>query len=1027
MTEPHIEIREVGRPPRVVVVDHALEIGRDQVGVTITDDGISRRHLKLLPSPLGLSVVDLGSRNGTLLNGVPVTNRTNLADGDVIRIGRTDLVVRLPEDAVPVPAGPRVRSFDSVGDVPAPPPLVIPPRPPRAATTLARRLFRGPETDPMFRTYTELPSRIPVRVWRAVRVVSVVSYLSLAAVLVIWPQTGLLIFFGIVIPILPVLFFIAPGVWRNICPLSSANQSARVLGFTLGRTPPRWLQERGFLIAMTLFFGIAGARLAVFNTSGTATAVLLLCVMGAAFTGGLLFKGKSGWCSSICPMLPVQRLYGQTPFALSPNSHCRPCLACTRNCFDFQPQLAQQADLHDPETTWHQPRRLFASALPGFVLGFFTFLGQTELTTTEVYARLTIYVLASVGLCFAVEAFLGISAGMVTALWGAAALNLFYWHGTPRAGDALSALLGVGDLSWLRWPVLSLVAPITLLWLVRTYWAERRYLAETGADEVTDLGMPMMPAAVPSPTTAATAPTGSQPAAEVEFVEAATSVPAGTGQSVLELAEGCGIAIEAGCRMGVCGADPVAIVAGGELLSRAEEEEQSTLRRLGLAPNTRMACCARVTEGRVRVSLVPEKGAPAADVSSDYDRAITSVVIVGTGVAGVTTADFVRRGHPDCEVHLIGAEPHLLYNRMAISRVVYGRTAMTGLPLLEEQWYDDNRITTWQNTLATELDLGRRFVELGTGQRLFFDRLVLATGSRATTPDLPGFGGAGTFVLRTAEDGSRIRAYAQRHAVRSAVVGGGGLLGLEAAYALGRLGLEVTVLERSDRLLSRNIDRRAGQLVRQHLSRAGIQVRYQSTAVALEGETALQQVRLDDGSVLPAGIFLAAIGITPNTELAAAAGIEVERGIVVDDRMSTSVPGIFAVGDAAQHDGQVLGLWPVATKQAEVAAANLLGGDESITSDLPAMILKGVDLDLTAIGRVVPEPGDEVFTEDLPAVPSYRRLLVADGVVVGVLVLGPHPEFLAAATTAVKRGLRLDDAVRARVRAGEWLAVKDAV
>ena len=310
---------------------------------------------------------------------------------------------------------------------------------------------------------------------------------------------------------------------------------------------------------------------------------------------------------------------------------------------------------------------------------------------------------------------------------------------------------------------------------------------------------------------------------------------------------------------------------------------------------------------------------------------------------------------------------------------------------------------------------------------MFFDRLVLATGSRATTPDLPGFGGPGTFVLRTAEDGSRIRAYAQRHAVRSAVVGGGGLLGLEAAYALNRLGLKVTVLERSDRLLSRNIDRRAGQLVRQHLSRAGIEVRYQATAVALEGDAALQQVRLDDGSVLPAGIFLAAIGITPNTELAAAAGIEVDRGIVVDDRMSTSVPGVFAVGDAAQHDGQVLGLWPVATKQAEVAAANLLGGDESLASDLPAMILKGVDLDLTAIGRVVAQPGDEVFTEDLPALPSYRRLLVADGVVVGVLVLGPHPEFLAAATTAVKRGLRLDDAALARVRAGDWLAVKDAV
>jgi nitrite reductase (NADH) large subunit len=386
----------------------------------------------------------------------------------------------------------------------------------------------------------------------------------------------------------------------------------------------------------------------------------------------------------------------------------------------------------------------------------------------------------------------------------------------------------------------------------------------------------------------------------------------------------------------------------------------------------------------------------------------------------------VRRGHPDCEIHLIGSEPHLLYNRMGISRVVYGRSAMSGLTLLDEEWYDDHRITTWQNTLATELDLARRVVVLGTGQRLFFDRLVLATGSRATAPPLTGFGGPGTFVLRTAEDGSRIRAYAQQHRVRSAVVAGGGLLGLEAAHALARLGLDVTVLERADRLLSRNIDARASQLVHQHLGRTGVHVRYGVTAAALEGRATLEQVRLSDGSVLPAGIFLAAIGITPNTDLAATAGLAVDRGIVVDDRMRTSAPGVYAVGDAAQHDGQVLGLWPVATKQAEVAAANLLGEDAILEADLPAMILKGVGLELSAIGRVEPGPRDQVFTEDLPALPSYRRLLVEDGLVVGVLALGPHPEFLAAATTAVKRGLRLDDAALTRLRAGDWLAVKDA-
>ena len=133
---------------------------------------------------------------------------------------------------------------------------------------------------------------------------------------------------------------------------------------------------------------------------------------------------------------------------------------------------------------------------------------------------------------------------------------------------------------------------------------------------------------------------------------------------------------------------------------------------------------------------------------------------------------------------------------MGISRIVYGRSAMSGLYLLDEQWYDDHRITTWLNTLATEIDVAGRSVLLGTGQRLFFDRLILATGSRATTIPLEGFGVPGTFVLRQAEDASADPRHSrQQHGVRAAVVAGGGLLGLEAAHSLHRLGLKVTVLE----------------------------------------------------------------------------------------------------------------------------------------------------------------------------------------------------------------------------------------
>jgi NADPH-dependent 2,4-dienoyl-CoA reductase/sulfur reductase-like enzyme/ferredoxin len=689
-------------------------------------------------------------------------------------------------------------------------------------------------------------------------------------------------------------------------------------------------------------------------------------------------------------------------------------VACTKNCYDFKPQVAQQADMHDDDPAWFQPRRLFASALPGFILGFFMLLGSS-LTTWHVYERLILYVGASVGGFFAVEALLGLSAGMVTALWGSVAINVFYWYSSLTLVGALHTITGATGIAWLRWPMRAVVLLLSLIWISRTYWSERRFLAETGA----------------APQLLQIAPAAAKALEKIEKEEAEVRVEDRTvsveiGASLLEVIEANDLPIEAGCRMGVCGADPVRVLSGGDCLSEPEEEERTTLRRLGLAASTRMACCARVQKGSIEVSLTPERGVPSAARPVTYDRSIASVVVVGTGIAGVTAADFVRRGHPDCEIHLVGNESHLLYNRMGISRVVYGRSAMSGLYLLDEQWYNDNRITTWLNTLATEIDTKRRRVRLGTGEQLDYDRLILAMGSSSSVPPFPGFGMPGTFVLRQASDAGQIRSYAQAHAARHAVVAGAGLLGLEAAYALHELGLHVTVLERGKRLMSRNIDERASALVHAHFERAGIEVAYGASTAAIEGSVGVQSVRLEDGRVLPCDVFLACVGITPNAELARTAGIECNRGVLVDDRMATSAPHVYAAGDVAEHAGLVLGLWPIAAKQGEVAATNALGGDERIVAEMPAMILKGVGLELSVVGRIEAEPGDDVVTDEDARAPSYRRLVVSNGVVAGGLVLGHHPEVLAALTAAWKKAAPVDAAVLARVRAGDWLAIKDA-
>jgi nitrite reductase (NADH) large subunit len=230
-----------------------------------------------------------------------------------------------------------------------------------------------------FPNYMQMRQWIPLPVWHGIRLASVGIALGLCIILLVQPALGLWLFWQVLIPFVPMLFFVAPGIWRNICPLAALNQTPRLFQFTRGLTLPRWLQEYGYVVAITLFLLIVPTRKVLFNSSGVATALLILLLLGAAFVMGNFFKGKSGWCSSICPLLPVQRIYGQTPFLTVANSHCQPCLGCTKNCYDFNPRVAYLADLHDPDRHFSAYRKFFVGLFPGFVLAFYTLPGAQPL------------------------------------------------------------------------------------------------------------------------------------------------------------------------------------------------------------------------------------------------------------------------------------------------------------------------------------------------------------------------------------------------------------------------------------------------------------------------------------------------------------------------------------------------------------------------------------------------------------------------------------------------------------------------
>jgi NAD(P)H-nitrite reductase large subunit/ferredoxin len=499
------------------------------------------------------------------------------------------------------------------------------------------------------------------------------------------------------------------------------------------------------------------------------------------------------------------------------------------------------------------------------------------------------------------------------------------------------------------------------------------------------------------------------------------------GDTLLSIAEQNGVRIEAGCRMGMCGADPVRILRGLENLTASTGTERATLQRVGAGEGCRMACVAHPT-GPVTLSLDLGASVSAADGDGDgtapgveVDPSVRRVVVVGTGAAGITTVTELRKLSAAVELVIVGSEPYDFYNRMNIGKLVSEQTAIDKLYMLPRDWAEQRSIRLLRGVTALRLDRHERVVALDSGERLPYDRVVVATGGRGNLPGVEGFGMQGTFVLRTLDDGVTIQQYVRRNRCTTAVVIGGGLLGLEAAYALSHLGVRSYVLDRNPYPLSRQLDRPAGSLLWQLMKDLGIEVVPDTSARRLlEGtQRRLARVELTDERLLDVDICLAAAGVTPDVALAADAGLVVGRGIVVDDRLATSDPDVLAVGDCIEHRGRTYGLWPACVDHARIAAVNAMGGDLRYYGDVPSCKLKVAGVDLLSAGETRARgDGDEEIRFEEAGVRRYRKLVICDGEVRGGMIIG-HPDLIEPVSTAVGERLKAEPILEA-LRAGDW-------
>ncbi len=901
----------------------------------------------------------------------------------------------------------------------------------------------------------------------------------LCGVLVLRPELGLRITWTVLAPALPLVFLVAPSVWRNICPLALTNQLPRLAGVTLGWQLPPKLARHAFTVAAVGFVGLVVSRRLLLDHSGPATAATIGAGLVLALAGGTMIRGKAGWCGTFCPLYAAQRVYGRAPLVHVGNAHCQPCVGCARNCVDLDPRATATAET--ARTGNARTHRLLVGAAPGLVVGYFA---VTELPVISSVPMVGTVVGAVAGTGAGTAD--GTWAGTVAAVLGPALVSMAAYLALSAAfrtgGQSLQRTLTSGFVAmagglfyvfsvplvfaaW-GWDQPLVVAGLQLLALIGAAWwwlheardaldlRRRRPPAMQGAraeahvaqraQELRMLreiwrGQPIMPvanldlasprpatprstapgAAASSRSTASPGSADSPRSASVTFLAEDGDrrvVRLSAGEPLSGAAHRAGLPMPVGCGAGSCGADPVTVIAGHRHLTPPSATERATVRRLGAPDGTRLACVASVAQHE------PRTGAPngaevtvttrpaAAEPPGGPDQSVRSVVVVGNGIAGLTTADWVRRLHPSCEVHLVGREPHHTYNRMALTELVAGHGELTRLGLLPPEWFAEHRITAHVGATATKLDLAGHEVALANGDRLGYDRLILATGAAPADLAIQGLPLAGAYSLRTAEQALAVRRHARTHPdLRTAVVVGAGPLGIEVAIALTELGLDVHLVDRHDWPARRLVDERAGHLLASRLADLGVHLHSGSTVRWANGARQVTSVRLSSGTRLPCDVLLLCTGTRPDVDLARDAGLEVRTGVVVDHTLRTSDPDVFAVGDAAEHPTGVSGLWYAAVEQAEVAAEQAVAAEPAHARRYlpgPAVTrLDLADLGVVSVGRMSTSNGEQVVVFDDPPRRRYLKIIIsARGCITGSVVVN-DPASASTLETVAQRGI----------------------
>lgn len=384
------------------------------------------------------------------------------------------------------------------------------------------------------------------------------------------------------------------------------------------------------------------------------------------------------------------------------------------------------------------------------------------------------------------------------------------------------------------------------------------------------------------------------------------------------------------------------------------------------------------------------------------------LVVIGNGIAGISTVEQILKLSGAFDITVIGQEPHPNYNRIMLSYVLEGSKTLDDIVLNDWKWYEDNGITLHTGTSAQRIDEAAKVVMTDNGMAVPYDQVIIATGSKPFILPVPGSDKEGVIGFRTIADCTWMLQAAKTY--RKAAVIGGGLLGLEAAKGLVSLGMDVTVVHLMNDLMESQLDSVAAHMLQDELERQGIRFLLGKQTVEVLGDARVTGLRFKDGDELDADLVVMAVGIRANAEVAQASGIEVRRGIVVDDYLQTSMQDVYAVGECCEHRGVCYGLVAPLFEQGQVLAKRLCGVDTPpYQGSIVSTKLKVSGVDVFSAGEFIEQPEHDVVLAKDDWKKTYKKILLKDGRIVGAILFGDVSESANLQSLIRKKAQMTDD------------------